>query len=98
MLTKKAAGAVRPQHLSSALRALATPSLDRRTFLKRSGLAAGGLAAATALPLGLVRRAEAAPVAATDVKSVKSVCTHCSVGCTVIATVENGVWTRQEPG
>lgn len=98
MLTKKATGAVRPQHLSSALRALATPSLDRRTFLKRSGLTAGGLAAATALPLGLVRRAEAAPVAAADVKSVKSVCTHCSVGCTVIATVENGVWTRQEPG
>ncbi len=98
MLTKKATGAVRPRHLSSAFGALATPSLDRRTFLKRSGLAAGGLAAATALPLGLVRRAEAAPVAAADVKSVKSVCTHCSVGCTVIATVENGVWTRQEPG
>jgi formate dehydrogenase major subunit len=98
MLTKKATGAVRPQRLSSAFRVLAPPSLDRRTFLKRSGLAAGGLAAASALPLGLVRRAEAAPVAATDVKSVKSVCTHCSVGCTVIATVENGVWTRQEPG
>ena len=28
----------------------------------------------------------------------KSVCTHCSVGCTVIAEVENGVWTGQEPG
>jgi formate dehydrogenase major subunit len=25
------------------------------------------------------------------------VCTHCSVGCSVDATVENGVWTRQEP-
>jgi formate dehydrogenase major subunit len=29
---------------------------------------------------------------------VKSVCTHCSVGCTVIAEVQNGVWTGQEPG
>ena len=28
----------------------------------------------------------------------KSVCTHCSVGCTVIAEVQNGVWTGQEPG
>ena len=29
---------------------------------------------------------------------VKSVCTHCSVGCTVIAEVKNGVWVGQEPG
>ena len=28
----------------------------------------------------------------------KSVCTHCSVGCTVIAEVSNGVWIGQEPG
>jgi hypothetical protein len=27
----------------------------------------------------------------------KNVCKHCSVGCTVIAEVENGVWTRQQP-
>ena len=25
-------------------------------------------------------------------------CTHCSVGCTVMAEVENGVWVGQEPG
>ena len=28
----------------------------------------------------------------------KSICTHCSVGCTVIAEVSNGVWIGQEPG
>ncbi len=28
----------------------------------------------------------------------KTVCTHCSVGCTVMAEVSNGVWTGQEPG
>ena len=28
----------------------------------------------------------------------KSICTHCSVGCTVIAEVANGVWIGQEPG
>ena len=27
----------------------------------------------------------------------KNICTHCSVGCTVIAEVQNGVWTGQEP-
>ena len=25
------------------------------------------------------------------------ICTHCSVGCAVDATVENGVWVRQDP-
>src|SRR3979409_1184142 len=46
-----------------------------------------------------VRAAEAGgsrPGAAVEVR--KNVCTHCSVGCTVIAEVENGVWTRQQPG
>ena len=32
------------------------------------------------------------------VETVKSVCTHCSVGCSVIAEVDNGVWIGQEPG
>ena len=27
----------------------------------------------------------------------RSICTHCSVGCGVIAEVQNGVWTGQEP-
>ncbi|GIK95975.1 MAG: formate dehydrogenase [Alphaproteobacteria bacterium] len=44
-----------------------------------------------------VRRAEA-QTAASGLKIAKSVCTHCSVGCTVIAEVENGVWIGQEPG
>ena len=34
--------------------------------------------------------------AAAEIK--KTVCTHCSVGCTVMAEVQNGVWTGQEPG
>ena len=29
---------------------------------------------------------------------MKSVCTHCSVGCSVLAEVRNGVWVGQEPG
>ena len=74
--------------------------LDRRTFLRRSGLTAGGLAALGALPLNSVRKANAGPPAAPGaaVTIRKNVCTHCSVGCTVIGEVQNGVWIGQEPG
>jgi len=73
--------------------------LDRRTFLRRSGLVAGGLGALGALPLASVRRAEAGPPppAGAQVAIRKSVCTHCAVGCTVTAEVANGVWIGQEP-
>ena len=71
-------------------------SVDRRTFLARSGLA--GAVALTG-GLGSVRQAHAAGTSVTD-KSVvlrKNVCTHCSVGCSVNAEVVNGVWLGQEP-
>jgi formate dehydrogenase major subunit len=83
--------------LSKAVAGIAGSAIDRRTFLKRSGLTAGGVAAAS-LPLGMVKKAEAASAATGEVNIVKSVCTHCSVGCTVMAEVQNGVWTGQEPG
>jgi formate dehydrogenase major subunit len=72
--------------------------LDRRSFLRRSGLA-GGLAGLGALSLGSVRKAEAGPPppAGAQVTIRKSICTHCSVGCTVTAEVANGVWIGQEP-
>ena len=73
--------------------------LDRRTFLRRSGLAGGALAALGTLPVAGVRKAEAAvagPLAA-GAETRKSVCTHCAVGCTVTAEVLNGVWIGQEP-
>ncbi|MGH6969808.1 MAG: twin-arginine translocation signal domain-containing protein, partial [Stellaceae bacterium] len=72
-------------------------ALDRRQFLRRSGLAVGGVGAVLATGGGMVQKAQA-QAATTAIKQVKTVCTHCSVGCTVMATVENGVWTRQEPG
>jgi formate dehydrogenase major subunit len=73
--------------------------VDRRRFLRRSGLVAGSLAALGALPLTGLRRADAGPPPApgTQVTKHKNVCTHCSVGCTVIAEVANGVWIGQEP-
>ena len=73
--------------------------LDRRTFLRRSGLAAGGVAAFSALPLATVRKADAAAAGPLTAGATirKSICTHCSVGCTVTAEVANGVWIGQEP-
>jgi len=70
--------------------------MDRRTFLRSTGLAVGGLAAFSMTP----RSVEAAASASSDAKTAikKSVCTHCSVGCTVQAEVRDGVWVGQEPG
>jgi formate dehydrogenase major subunit len=84
--------------LSSALQELTNQAVDRRTFLKRSGLTVGGLAAASTLTSGMVREAKAQTAAAKVAEVKKSVCTHCSVGCTVMAEVEDGVWVGQEPG
>jgi formate dehydrogenase major subunit len=72
-------------------------TMDRRTFLKRSGLAAGVGAFASQLPYGAIGPATAKDGDAPTVERKRTVCTHCSVGCAVDATVENGVWTRQEP-
>ncbi|MEI8276751.1 MAG: formate dehydrogenase subunit alpha, partial [Hyphomicrobiales bacterium] len=69
-----------------------------RTFLRRSGLVAGGLATLGALPLGTVRKAEAAGTQIAGATIRKNICTHCSVGCTLMAEVSNGVWVGQEPG
>src|SRR5438874_2882904 len=88
------AGAARPR-----LRRLAgatTPTMDRRAFLKRSGLVAGVGAFASQLPFNLVGKAEGKGEAGETVVK-RTVCTHCSVGCSIDAVVQNGVWIRQEP-
>src|SRR5260370_2338517 len=98
MLTRKTTQATAPKTgLAKVLSGVAGSTVDRRSFLKRSGLAAGGLAAASAVPLALVKRAESAGPAAADTKTIKNICTHCSVGCTVSAGGQNGVSGRQGP-
>jgi len=96
MLTKKHNGIANGPRISKALAGLVGGSMDRRQFLKRSGLTAGGAALASTLPGGMVKKA-AAQSAASAAEKVLSVCTHCSVGCAIEAEVENGVWTRQNP-
>jgi len=98
MLTKRKEATASRARLSGLAAGLASGVLDRRSFLRRSGLAAGGVAAIGSLSLGAVRKAEAGPAIAgakTEIK--KNVCTHCSVGCGVVAEVQNGVWVGQEP-
>jgi formate dehydrogenase major subunit len=99
VLIKRAERQARSGMLAGALPTQVDGGLDRRTFLRRSGLAAGSLASLGALTLGSVRKAEAGPPppAGAQVTVRKSVCTHCSVGCTVTAEVANNVWIGQEP-
>src|SRR3990167_9742396 len=74
----------------------ALPTMDRRSFLRRSGLGVGvGIAASQ---LTLVKKAQAATGGSIDgtgkIEVKRTVCTHCSVGCATDAIVENGVWVR----
>src|SRR3954470_3308881 len=100
MLIKRTEREARRGALAAALAQPVHGGINRRSFLRRSGLAAGGLAVPGPLSVEGVRRATAGPPpppgAAVTIR--KNVCTHCSVGCTVIAKVANGVWTGQEPG
>ena len=98
MLTKRRDGSAGRARLQGIAAGLASGVLDRRAFLRRSGLATGAGAALGLMPLGSVRKAQAGPMivgAPTEIR--KNICTHCSVGCTVIAEVQNGVWVGQEP-
>ncbi|MFK7761754.1 MAG: formate dehydrogenase subunit alpha [Roseobacter sp.] len=97
MLRKKTNSVTQRAGRTSVMGDVAKTSVDRRAFLRGSGLAIGGLAAISATG-GSVTQASAAASVAGAVETVKSVCTHCSVGCTVIAEVASGVWTGQEPG
>ncbi|AOY89089.1 formate dehydrogenase [Marinobacter salinus] len=96
MLRKKTNGVAKGSRAGSLLSSLAAKTLDRRQFLTTSGVAVGGLAALS-LTSGRVEAATPA-TGGGEVVVKKSVCTHCSVGCTVEAEVQNGVWTGQEPG
>ncbi|MBT9466348.1 formate dehydrogenase subunit alpha [Hydrogenophaga sp.] len=107
LLTKKSsstgghAARVHSTFVHNLQRGLSTalPTMDRRAFLRRSGMGVGvGLAASQ---LVLVKKAKAAEGKSIDgtgkIEVKRTICTHCSVGCATDAIVENGVWVRQEP-
>ena len=104
VLTRKSstAQAARAGRLNRSLSGLQPETMDRRTFLKRSGVTAGAGAAVSAiaahLPFAMIGKAEAAdakPEGGVEIR--RTVCTHCSVGCAIDAEVQNGVWIGQEP-
>ena len=96
MLRKKTNGYTRRSGRTPILVNKASNGIGRRGFLRGSGLAIGGLAAIAGTG-GTVTQATAQSAATRAIETIKSVCTHCSVGCSVIAEVDNGVWVGQEP-
>src|SRR5665647_2938939 len=100
LLTRKSATAPSAQsRLARGLAGMLAKTVDRRSFLKRSGVAAGAGAFASQLPFNMIGKAEAASEAKEGgkVEVKRTVCTHCSVGCSIDAVVQDGVWVRQEP-
>jgi len=99
-LTRKLpAGVAPPSRSGRFVQTVQAATMDRRTFLKRSGLTVGLGAAVSQLPFNMIGRVKAESAAAKGTASEvhRTVCTHCSVGCAVDAVVQNGVWVRQEP-
>ncbi|HEU4644730.1 MAG TPA: molybdopterin-dependent oxidoreductase, partial [Burkholderiales bacterium] len=98
LLTRKASDPAAPQsRLARGLSGVLAKTMDRRAFLRRSGVTLGAGAAAAQLPFSMIGEAQAQAQGAGNVQVKRTVCTHCSVGCAIDAVVENGVWVRQEP-
>src|SRR5690606_25231546 len=91
------AAAAPQSRLARGLSGVLAKTMDRRTFLKRSGVTAGASAVASQLPFNVIGEARAQSDGAKKVEVKRTVCTHCSVGCAIDAVVENGVWVRHEP-
>ncbi len=70
--------------------------MDRRYFLRKSGLASGAAAISSVIPLSMLIRAEQSvqhdklntQQSESSIESIHTVCSHCGV----IAEVENGIW------
>ena len=101
LLTRKSTGAtVSGAHsrLTRPVSSMLGRTVDRRGFLKRSGITLGAGAVVSQLPFSIVGESHAAEKAAgAQLETKRTVCTHCSVGCAIDAVVQNGVWIRQEP-
>ncbi|HVK93123.1 MAG TPA: formate dehydrogenase subunit alpha [Noviherbaspirillum sp.] len=86
--------------LRKGMAQVATATINRRGFLVRAGVTAGAGLLARHLPLNVIQPAaaaeQAAPTADGKTELKHTICTHCSVGCSVNAIVHNGVWVRQE--
>lgn len=74
------------------------PKVARRSFLKLS--AATAALTGVAMTGKMTSKAVAADTGKKEAypgsTMVRSICTHCAVGCGINAEVQNGVWVRQE--
>ncbi|MGE5768299.1 MAG: molybdopterin-dependent oxidoreductase, partial [Bacteroidota bacterium] len=97
MLVKRIEGRAQTSRLSHMLSGVVGKAMDRRGFLKRSGITAAGVGLAAA-PFATIRRAESdTPATGGEITEALTVCNFCSVGCSIRAEVQNGVWIGQEP-
>ena len=101
MASKKIINYVPEDALRSGKKITKNPVVIRRTFLKLSVLTAAftGMALSSRLTkksLAAEKAGQAKKDPYPGSKKVKTICTHYSVGCGIIAEVQNGVWIRQE--
>src|SRR5258705_4519113 len=103
LLTRKSTSAVNkdsaaPGRLARSVSGMLGKTIDRRTFLQRSGITLGAGAVISQLPFNIVDRSEAAQEPGVGKIEIKrTVCTHCSVRCALDAVLHNGVSMRPHP-
>ncbi|MFD2368158.1 formate dehydrogenase subunit alpha [Pseudoduganella sp. GCM10020061] len=97
-LVKTSSDPSAPAGFTQVLRRAGTATLRRRSFLVGAGVTAGMAAVARKLPFNVIEPASAQEAKAAAAAPVikHTICSHCSVGCSVNAVVQNGVWVRQE--
>ena len=97
---------MKPFHKKWLKRISAEPAspkdMTRRAFLVRGGVALGSGALLGLLPMSCMRQATTEekrnfPKPGVQMEYRRTICTHCSVGCGIIAELQNGVWVGQEP-
>jgi len=88
---------VAPEAATKAVsRVTLNPKLARRSFLKMSAATAALTGAAMTAKLTGTAKAAGKKSPYEGSKTVRTICTYCSVGCGIEAEVHNGVWVRQE--
>lgn len=72
--------------------------IGRRSFMKMAAVATATSVTSAFANDGVTRAATQEEIKNPfpGSKNVKTICTACSVGCGIIAEVQNGVWVRQE--
>ncbi|HVL57973.1 MAG TPA: molybdopterin-dependent oxidoreductase [Burkholderiaceae bacterium] len=94
---RKVAGGALAASVTRGVASAMGATMDRRSFLKRSGVGVGAGALVSGMSFEAIAQSKGGSAAAPKVEVRRTVCTHCSVGCAIDAVVENGVWVRHEP-